>query len=200
MNYRDKRTSSTRHLIDTTFRESIMRITRSLMSRAALGATMVAGLAAVTAAANTSNDASLFGGPWISIEAPANPYDETARGALMLVHTFHHGTKVNLPVVGKAEGLVAGERKTVNLTLTKSSEIGTHSVRNEWGSKGTWTVLVTASQGDASIQAVADINADGSVGKISVPSKNGRPHLLSVAEIDRRLRERAGAPMAVGGR
>ena len=177
-----------------------MRITRSLMSRAALGATMVAGFAAVTAATSTSNAAALFGGPWISIEAPANPYDPTARGALMLVHTFHHGTKVNLPVVGKAEGLVAGERKTVNLTLTKSSEIGTHSVRNEWGSKGTWTVLVTATQGDASIQAVADINADGSVGKISVPSKNGRPHLLSVAEIDRGLRERAGAPMAVGGR
>jgi hypothetical protein len=177
-----------------------MRTTRSLISRAALGATIIAGFATITAASNTANDAALFGGPWISIEAPANPYDPTARGALMLVHTFHHGTKVNLPVVGKAEGLVDGERKTVNLTLAKSSEIGTHSVRNEWGSKGTWTVLVTASQGDASIQAVADINADGSVGKISVPSRNGRPHLLTVAEIDRGLRDRAGAPMAVGGR
>ena len=177
-----------------------MRTTRSLISRAALGVTMVAGLAAVTAATNSSSDAAMFGGPWISIEAPANPYDPTARGALMLVHTFHHGTKVNLPVVGKAEGLVDGERKTVKLTLTKSSEIGTHSVRNEWGSKGTWTVLVTASEGDASIQAVAEINADGSVGKISVPSKNGRPHLLSVAEIDQGLRDRARAPMAVGGR
>ena len=177
-----------------------MRTTRSLMSHAALGAAIIVGFATITAASNTSNDAARFGGPWISIEAPVNPYDETARGALMLVHTFHHGTKVNLPVVGKAEGLVDGERKTVNLRLTKSSEIGTHSVRNEWGSKGTWTVLVTASQGDANIQAVAEINADGSVGKISVPSKNGRPHLLSVAEIDQRLRDRARAPMAVGGR
>jgi len=177
-----------------------MRTTRSLMSRAGLGATIIAGFATITAASDTSNDAATFGGPWISIEAPANPYDETARGALMLVHTFHHGTKVNLPVVGKAEGLVDGERKTVNLKLTKSPEIGTHSVRNEWGSKGTWTVLVTASQGDARIQAVADINADGSVGKISVPSKNGRPHLLSVAEIESGLRDRARAPMAVGGR
>lgn len=170
-----------------------MRTTRSLISRAALGATIVAGLATVTSA---TGDAATFGGPWISIEAPANPYDQATRGSLMLVHTFHHGTRVDLPLVGKAEGLVDGERKSVALTLTKSSQVGTRGVRNEWGSKGTWTVLVTASQGDARVQAVAEIDADGSVGKISVPSKNGRPHLLSVAEIDRGLRERAGGRLA----
>lgn len=170
-----------------------MRTTRSLISRAALGATIVAGLATVTSA---TGDAATFGGPWISIEAPANPYDQATRGSLMLVHTFHHGTRVDLPLVGKAEGLVDGERKSVALTLTKSSQVGTRGVRNEWGSKGTWTVLVTASQGDARVQAVAEIHADGSVCKISVPSKNGRPHLLSVAEIDRGLRERAGGRLA----
>ena len=175
-----------------------MFVTRIRAARLATLATL--GGATLMLSAATSGTMPTFGGPWISIEAPANPYDQTARGALMLVHTFHHGTKVNLPVVGKAEGLVDGERKTVNITLTKSSEIGTHSVRNEWGSRGTWTVLVTASQGDNSIQAVAEINADGSVGKISVPSKNGRPHLMSVAEIDQGLRDRARAPMAVGGR
>ena len=174
-----------------------MRSIRRLASRTAVLA--IAG-SAVTLLAAARTPAPSFGGPWISIEAPANPYDQTARGALMLVHTFHHGTKVNLPIVGKAEGLVDGERKSVALTLTKSTEIGTHSVRNEWGSKGTWTVLLTASQGDASIQAVAEITADGSVGKISVPSKNGRYQPLSVAEIDRGLRDRARAPMAVGGR
>ena len=177
-----------------------MRTTPSLIPRAALGATMIAGFAAVTAATNPSRNAAMFGGPWISIEAPANPYDQTTRGALMLVHTFHHGTKVDLPVVGKAEGLVDGERKSVALTLAKSSQVGTRSVRNEWGSKGTWTVLLTASEGENDIQAVAEINADGSVGKVSVPVRNGRPHLLSVAEIDQGLRDRARAPMAVGGR
>ena len=40
-----------------------MRTTRSLISRAALGVTMVAGLAAVTAATNSSSDAAMFGGP-----------------------------------------------------------------------------------------------------------------------------------------
>ena len=31
------------------------------------------------------------GPPWISIELPANPYDQTMRGAFLLVHAFHHG-------------------------------------------------------------------------------------------------------------
>ena len=171
-----------------------MLVTRTRAARLALLATLGGATLMLSAAMRPSTP--MFGGPWISIEAPVNPYDQTARGALMLVHTFHHGTKVNLPLVGTAEGLVNGERKTVNLTLTKSSEIGTRSVRNEWGSKGTWTVLMTASQGDVQIQAVAEINADGSVGKISVPSKGGRPHLLSVAEIDQGLRDRAGARVA----
>ena len=176
-----------------------MRTTRSLISRAALGATMVAGLAAVTAF-TTSAGAAMFGGPWISIEAPTNPYDQATRGSLFLVHTFHHGTKVDLPLTAKAEGLVNGERKTVTLTPSKASQAGTHGVRNQWGDKGLWTVVLTATEGQASIQAVAEINADGSVGKISMPSRNGRPHLLSVAEIDQSLRDRARAPMAVGGR
>ena len=177
-----------------------MRTTRSLRSRVALGATMLAGLTAVTAATNTSRSAAMFGGPWISVESPANPYDQATRGSLFLVHTFHHGAKVDLPVTAKAEGLVDGERKSVALTLSKASEAGTLGVRNQWGDKGTWTVLATASEHGGSVQAVVEINADGSVGKVSVPSTSGRPRLLSAAEIDRGLRERAGAPMAVGGR
>ena len=176
-----------------------MHTARSLRSRVALGAAVAAGLAAVTAATTPAGDAAMFGGPWISIEAPANPYDQATYGAIMLVHTFHHSTKVELPLVGKAEGLIDGERKSVALTFGKSSQAGTRSVRNEWGGKGIWTVVLTATEGQASIQAVAEINADGSVGKVSVPARNGRPHLLSVAEIDRGLRERAEGRVAVGG-
>ena len=171
-----------------------MPVTRTRAARLAMLATLGGATLVLSAAMRPST--ATFGGPWISIEAPVNPYDQTARGALMLVHTFHHGTKVNLPVVGRAEGLVDGERKTVDLRLTKSAEVGTHSVRNEWGSKGTWTVLLTAREGQTSIQAVAEINADGSVGKIGVPSKNGRYHPLSVAEIDQGLRDRTSARVA----
>ena len=175
-----------------------MPVIRSRAARLALLATI--GGATLMLSAATRGSTTTFGGPWISIEAPVNPYDQATRGSLMLVHTFHHGTKVDLPLVGKAEGLVDGERKSVALTMTKSAQVGTRGVRNEWGSKGIWTVLLTASEGGNSIQAVAEINADGSVGKISMPSKNGRPHLLSVSEVDQGLRNRTRVPMAVGGR
>ena len=175
-----------------------MFVTRPRAARAAMLASLAGATLMLSAA--TRHSAPAFGGPWISIETPANPYDRATYGAIMLVHTFHHSTKVELPLAGKAEGLVNGERKSVALTFGKSSQAGTRSVRNEWGSKGIWTVVLTATEGQNSIQAVAEINADGSVGKVSVPTKNGRPHLLSVAEIDQGLRERARAPMAVGGR
>ena len=180
-----------------------MRITRSLMSRAALGATMVAGLAAVTAATDTSRAASVFGGPWISIESPVNPYEPSTRGALLLVNTFHHGTPVDMPVVGKAEGLVNGERKSVALTLSKSSRTGTQAVRNQWGDKGTWTLLLSvmpAGNDSKGIQAVVDIESDGTVGRVTVPRAGNSTRLLTAAEVDRALRARAGVPTVVGGR
>ena len=99
-----------------------MRTSRSLISRAALGATIIAGFAAVTAATGVTHDVAMFGGPWISIESPVNPYDEATRGSLFLVHTFHHGAKVDLPVTAKAEGLVDGQRKSVALTLSKAAQ------------------------------------------------------------------------------
>ncbi|HEX6058177.1 MAG TPA: hypothetical protein VFZ11_04085, partial [Gemmatimonadaceae bacterium] len=58
------------------------------------------------------------GPPWISIEYPANPLDRTTKGAYLLVHAFHHGTPVGLPVRGTAEGLVNGARRTIALDFT----------------------------------------------------------------------------------
>ena len=176
-----------------------MLLTRTRAARAAMLATL-GGATLMLSAARPST--AMFGGPWISIETPPNPYDATMRGSLMVVHTFHHGTKVDMPLVGKAEGIVDGQRRSVALALTKSAQAGTHGVRNQWGDKGTWTVVLTATQAEpqASIQAVVDINADGSVGKVNVPATAGRTRLLSAAEIDRSLRERASVPTVVGGR
>ncbi|HUF31409.1 MAG TPA: hypothetical protein VMM77_12225, partial [Gemmatimonadaceae bacterium] len=38
------------------------------------------------------------GPPWISVEYPPSPYDQTTRGAFLLVHAFHHGTPANFAV------------------------------------------------------------------------------------------------------
>ncbi len=175
-----------------------MSVTRTRAMRLAMLATL--GGTALMLSAATRTSTAMFGGPWISIEAPVNPYDASTRGALFLVHTFHHGAPEDLQIVAKAEGLLDGQRKSVTLTPSKSAQAGTQSVRNEWGSKGVWTVLVSTSEHGGTVQAVVDIDADGAVGRVTVPTENGRWKVLSAAEIDRSLRERARAPLAVGGR
>ena len=181
-----------------------MRITRSLVSRAALGATLVVGVVAVTAATNgTTSRAVMFGGPWISIETPVNPYVASGSGALFLVHTYVHQNPVDLPVSGRAEGIVEGKRRTVPFTLARSAQAGTYLVRPEWGDKGIWTVLVTAmpdAKNGWRIQAVVDVGADGEVEKVTIPRAGHTPRLLTDADVERGLRDRAKATLAVGAR
>ena len=173
-----------------------MRITRSLISRTALLASLGGAILLLSGAASSSHAAWFKGGPWISIESPINPYDLPARGALFLVHTFHHAVPTNLTVEARAEGLVDGQRRTVTISPS-SLRTGTYAVRNEWGAKGTWSVLIVATQPTprTSIQAVVDIGADGSISRVKLPQR-----LMTAADVDRSLRERAGAPVTVGAR
>src|SRR5437588_626712 len=69
------------------------------------------GLAAVVSALVATP--ALAGPPWISIELPANPYDQATRGAFLLVHAFHHGEPIGYLVTGTAEGIVGGERRSI---------------------------------------------------------------------------------------
>jgi uncharacterized protein with GYD domain len=173
-----------------------MSTTRSRTTRAAL-LTSLGGVILLLSGAVSSTHAAWFkGGPWISIETPINPYDVPARGALFLVHTFHHAVPTNLTVEARAEGLVDGSRRTVTLSPS-TLRTGTFAVRNEWGTKGTWSVLIVATQPEpkASIQAVVDVGADGSVSRITMPQR-----MMTAADVDRALRERARAPMSVGAR
>lgn len=145
----------------------------------------------------------LFGGPWISIETPVNPFDASTRGALLLVHTFHHGTPEDMAITGKAEGLVDGQRRSLSVSVDRSSRAGTYGVQRQWGDKGIWTLLITATPQEhpGSIQAVVDIGASGEVARVNVPrTAQSMPRLLTAAEVDRDLRERAKAPVAVGVR
>ena len=180
-----------------------MRTTRSFVSRAAFGAAMVVGLVAVTAATKgATNHTAMFGGPWISIETPVNPYMASATGAVFLVHTFVHQNPIDLPVEGHAEGLVDGKRRSVTFTLNKSAQAGTYAVRREWGDRGIWTLLVTAmpQAKNGSIQAVVNLGADGEIERVSVPRSGMSTRLLTDAEIEHGLRDRARGTVAVSGR
>jgi hypothetical protein len=182
--------------LSTHFQELDMSMTHSRGERLALVTTIGAAVLLLSAATSTAHPSRFKGGPWMSIEAPVNPYDADARGASFVVHTFHHAEPTTIALEGRAEGLVDGQRRTVPLALRAARE-GTFPVRNSWGTRGTWSVVLIATQPESrvSIQGVVDIGADGSVGRVSMPKR-----MLTTAEIDRALRARAGATTRVSGR
>src|SRR5256712_1992415 len=120
------------------------------------------GLAAACAALFASP--ALAGPPWISIELPANPYDQTMRGAFLLVHAFHHGKAMGYIVTGTAEGIVNGARQSVTLEFTETSRDGVHALKRTWPTEGTWTLVIKANQGPGDLAtAVVELGPDGEV-------------------------------------
>jgi hypothetical protein len=164
---------------------------RSFRRTLALAAVIAASAAAAPAATPL-----LAGPPWISIEMPANPFDQASRGAFLLVHAFHHGTPMNFPVTGRAEGIVGGQRRTVPLQLERTSRQGVYALRNQWGSAGVWTLVLTVTQapGDGAT-ALVDIAGDGQVTAVRVPTARHRegdfPRAVTSAEVEAGLRARS---------
>src|ERR1043165_2956975 len=95
--------------------------------------------------------------PWLSIESPVNPYDASARGALLLVHaTFRGGASPLSDVSGSAEGIVNGARRSVPLRFENTGRPNVYALRQQWPADGRWvlkinlrttTALVTVDQG-----------------------------------------------------
>lgn len=138
----------------------------------------------------------IAGPPWISIEYPVNPYDAATRNAFLVVHAYHHGTPTAFPLSGTAEGIVNGERKSVKLSFTRTSHAGAYALARQWPSDGTWTLLVSVTQGPRdSVTAVVDLGRGGEVASVRVPTKRRDgwtvPAAVAMAEVDASLRERA---------
>lgn len=136
------------------------------------------------------------GPPWISIEHPVNPYDQTTKGAFLVVHAFHHGTPVAFPVSGTAEGIVDGERRSLPLAFEKTSRTGAFALKKTWPSSGTWTLAIAVAQGSGDrAWAVVELGSDGEVAAVRVPTKRQDgwviPAPFAMSEIDASLRARA---------
>ena len=169
---------------------------RSTPRIATLG--IVLGTCAMIAATGpASARTAVAGPPWISIETPVNPYDASTRGAFLLVHAFHHGDPVAVPVTGTAEGVVNGERRTMTLAFTPTSRAGAYALRKQWSDAGVWTLVITVHQHENDVaQALVEIGPDGEVSRVQVPTRVGErdmrfPRQISAQEIDATLRQRA---------
>jgi len=142
------------------------------------------------------------GPPWISIEYPPSPFDRTTRDAFLLVHAFHHGTPMNFPVAGKAEGIVGGKRRSIALEFTRTSREGVYALRKQWPAEGDWVLAIDVTQeGDSKAGALVELGATGDVVKVSVPTDRrdgwAIPRAITSAEIEAALRARSA--LASGG-
>jgi hypothetical protein len=133
------------------------------------------------------------GPPWISIEYPPSPYDASTRDAFLLVHAFHHGTPMNFPVEGTAEGIVAGTRKSLPLTFARTSRVGVYALRKQWPADGHWVLALAVNQeSDAKAGALVELGSRGDVARVTVPTTQrdgwAIPRAISSAEIETALR------------
>ena len=138
----------------------------------------------------------LAGPPWISIELPVNPYDQSTRGAFLLVHSFHHGTPTGYIVTGTAEGIVNGERRSIKLEFSETSRDGVYALKRMWPTDGVWTLVIKANQGpDDAATAVVELGPEGEVASVRVPTtQRGQwtvPAPVSLGDIDAALKTRA---------
>jgi hypothetical protein len=144
----------------------------------------------------TTHSPGFFGPPWISIEYPVNPYDRTTREAFLLVHAFHHGTPTAFPVSGTAEGLVNGQRRSVPLEFTQTSQPGVYALKKQWPTEGVWILVVGVLQGpEDAVHAIVELAPSGAVASVRVPTREEKgwvlPARLAMSEVDAALRARA---------
>lgn len=164
-----------------------------------LAAALVGGVAAPAAASAAAAEVPWFvGPPWISIEYPVNPHDPSMRGAILLVHVFHHSTPIAYPVEGTAEGIVNGERRSIKLTFTETARPAVYGVSRQWPTEGVWTLVIRMSRGDNDgATALVEMGADGEVASVRVPTRRQDrwtiPTDVSMDDIERGLRTRASA-------
>lgn len=137
-----------------------------------------AGLAIATAA--------IAGPPWISIEAPANPFDPGSRGAFLVVHTYHHEVSTPYVISGTAEGIVNGQRRSVRLDARPTGRAGSSAIHKNWGDEGVWVLKIGVE--DVEVGAAVGIGADGELSFVRVPrGRNGAPRQVARGEVETML-------------
>lgn len=137
------------------------------------------------AAVLTASPALAKGPPWMSIELPANRFNAETRDAYLTVRTYHHGTPAQLVMRGTAEGLVRGERRSVDLVFRHTRDAGVFALDRSWDTTGVWVLDVRAFNGHFEMSAVVGVGANGEVNLVRVPlARTGAPRTVSRGEVE----------------
>lgn len=68
-------------------------------------------------------------------------------GQSLIVRTYRCGTPSSLALDARAEGVVAGARRTLALEIEKGAEPGVFTVAKQWPSEGHWALVLTVNGG-----------------------------------------------------
>jgi hypothetical protein len=124
--------------------------------------------------------------PWISIESPVNPYDASAKGALLLVHaSFREGPSQLSDVSGSAEGMAKGVRRSIPLRFESTGRPDIYALRPQWPAEGRWVLRIAL----RSTTAIVALDDGRDVASVMLPTEtNGAgdklPRAVSAREID----------------
>jgi hypothetical protein len=137
--------------------------------------------------------AAAFGGrakspAWLSIESPVNPYDQSTRGDVLLVHAvLHTGNTQLTDLTGTAEGLVNGSRRAIGLHFDSTSRPNVFGLRRQWPSEGTWILRISLRE----TTAIVTFDRTGAVASAIVPttisSGIALPRAVTRSEVDSAL-------------
>ena len=153
----------------------------------------IAALSLIATAAPSSGAARIVKWPpWLSIEAPVNPWDPASRGVAFYVRALRRdGTPGVAELAGTADGLVGGVRRTLPLEFTATSRPGVFSVRRSWPTDGAWVVRVSLQN----TTALVTLDRDGNVASVRIPTDRTSdgliPRAVSQREVDSTLTELA---------
>lgn len=112
------------------------------------------------------------GPPWISIEYPANPLDPETRGALVVVHTYHHQAPVPAEMNAVAIGTLDGRRISRALEVSATSRPGIYAIRGELPGSGAWVVSVSSRSGTQNATALIAMNERREILAVQVPHES----------------------------
>jgi hypothetical protein len=130
---------------------------------------MIVALPFLTARSTVDPAPTGYGPPWMSVEMPANPLDPATREAVFVVHTYRHSQPEAIPLTGTAEGVVAGERRSIPLTFRSTGRPGVFAVDQSWPESGAWVLAVSTSE---RVHMLIEMGAGGGVTRTSYYGKS----------------------------
>jgi hypothetical protein len=95
------------------------------------------------------------GGQQVRAEAAAD-------GKTVVVRTYRCGTPSSFRVVGTAEGVVAGARKTIPLAIARAGEEGVFAVARQWPAEGKWA-LVFSVEGSHAVSTLVELEPGATI-------------------------------------